>query len=356
MPNVNIDLEVQQLASYKLPPNLWGALLFIGYCAPRSCASVNAQYMCHMIPVLLICITIQILFMWYVYEIISEDEEQTCSGGRSILRLLCLFVLAGNLIVRDFAESVGIWQWARQFPAYISDRQDKCFTYMNLPDLGVAVPVTGITMFQYRCAVLLVLVKTALGVGLLYIAAGYVALAASSENLMQNSVAMLFISEADELCYLLIVPDFVRRELEALPPIVKHPDAWDASDDSSMRQIYAMAKIVIKWWVTLVVTGSLYWSWCREDYFPDVIDHIINFSVVVGCCIVVLCCVLPCCFFGCAAVSALGEDENCDTTTRDILRERFKDAIEADTAGSIAQCKTDCVRPDNSSATATVDV
>lgn len=278
--------------------------------------------------------------MWYVYEIIQDNDEHTCDGGRTILRLLCLFVLTGKLIVTDFAESVGIWQWARQFPDYNGDRDDPQlkgkhtgFIYQNLPDLGLAVPITGITPFQFRIAVLLILIKTALGVGLLYIAGGYVAFAGSSEDLVLNSVAMLFISEADELCYLLIVPDFVRRVQEAMPPIVKHPDSWD-EEDLKGREVSTSAKLVVKWWVALAVTGALYFSWCRKDEFPDVTDHIVHLAVMFGGCVAVVCCVVPCCLIGSFCCMACFSDRVLNTS--DTLGERVRNTIMADRAGSVA--------------------
>merc|ERR1719265_1150519 len=240
----------------------------------------------------------------------TSENEQSCQHGSTLLRLLCLASLVWTVVAKDMCETVTLGKWMWQFPMYDAEKdgprlkdKDIGFLYIHLEKFDLAIPTTGATRFQQVSVVVLVLIKFCLGCALMKIAAAYVAHAPSNEDLLLNSVAMLFVLDVDELLYAVITPAFVRKMMEQMPGLVSHPKMWNDDLDRTLRELFSLWRMLFPWWSSAAVTAALHWSWCRAAN-PSIA---VNVVVIAGAVVVVAICVVPCilsCLFVWAGLSA----------------------------------------------------
>ena len=269
MPLENADIAGLRSA-YKLPANLVGAVIFVCFCSTRKSSALVVHYLVYLVPGLFCCMALQAVFIYYMADH-TYGGQQTCQHGSMLLRLMCLLVLSWTVMVKDIGESIDVILFANQFPKYDSERDDDIledgktgFAYHMISKLGIGVTVTGITSLQFRGVVILVAFKLLIGCALLYLSAPYVAHADSNEDLLLNSVSMLFVADIDELTYLVLVPLSLKKAHEDLPAIVAHPDEWfESSSDRRSTLIRSNTKMLFQWWTGITLCGTLYWSWCR---------------------------------------------------------------------------------------------
>lgn len=214
-------------------------------------------------------------------------------------------------IIREVSETFDLIKFMHQFPWYNAETdEDKLgkragFLYKKLKTIEAAVPMTGITPFQLVCAYFMMSIKFALGCALLYVSSAYIVHADSNENMILNSVAMLFIIDVDELLYAIIVPDYIRRMIDSIPPVVAHPKDWQWDNDKSGRETSGVWKMHSKFWTGVATTGIMWWSWCRTTYGVYDIQHGVSLGAWAGAVCLTWCCIMPCCILCVWCVSNL---------------------------------------------------
>lgn len=329
----------KEVPSFKLPANIWGAVIFAGFSAPSMVSQVSVHFLAALLPGLCGCVAIQVMFIYYIAMLV-DTSDAVCEQGSPILRTLCLAVLAWFMIAKDFEETFQIVFFMRQFPAYDKDRDDAMlkekgagFLYKELPDFDVAVPMTGLTGFQRGSVYMLMAAKLLCGLALHYFAAGYVARSTSDENMILNSVAMLFVIEIDEIMYAVIVPDFMRRLVDKMPNFVADPDTW-WSDDNVSQEVAAVFKMLVRWWTGVATCAAMYLSWCSLPGVDEGVLHVINLGIWAGFLAGVTCCLIPCltmcctCFQWC--FGSLGEEGDIKDLSNENMKEKIKAALNSD--------------------------
>jgi len=278
----------KRVAGYKLPNNIWGAVIFVGFNSPRKLSAKALPYHFFLLPSLIIGIAVQCLFVFYISELVY-DAEHTCEHGHIILRLLCVAIIVWTITVKDFEEAVAVILWVNTFPTFKKEdlelTQSKAgFVYKEISRHGIAVPVTGITCLQYYSVCISMAAKIAIGIALMYLSTAYVAHSDSNENLLLNSVAMLFIADIDELLYTVIVPEFLQKMQQELPPLVSDPRTWKTNVEWEQfaRLMVSTIKMSVRWWASIACCGALWWSWCRSKLTPSDSQHLTNLGVLVG--------------------------------------------------------------------------
>lgn len=76
-----------EVTSYKLPANLWGAIVFVGLSTPPKAVHIQTHYMTALLPGLLCCLGMQVSFTYHVAATVLH-AEQSCSAGSNPVRLL----------------------------------------------------------------------------------------------------------------------------------------------------------------------------------------------------------------------------------------------------------------------------
>jgi len=159
----------------------------------------------------------------YIVEKDYKDEDFDCSVEDGWLRAVCVLVFC-MLIFTELKETFDIGRWLSRFPTskHWSSLRLRTFKSHQTSDghtreILALKPVSGITVAGLvHLTISCLLPKATIGFGLLYYGAGYVMFAQTSESLLLNCVALIFIIEIDDVAYQLFIPHHLKTLLIAL--------------------------------------------------------------------------------------------------------------------------------------------
>lgn len=243
----------------KLPSNIWGLLV-------GSILSWNEQHTSQimlMLPVYLgaiLSVVVQSFFVYQISSIAAAGEDASCSALEEISEIgllwQCIFVYVGNIIYNDIDETVSIFAYQHQFNLY--RRDDVWQGGLHFRSDGA---VTGKICCAARVLIIFLLcAKTALSVCLMHYGVGFLSQSSSKEEVLLNAVAVLFISDVDELVYNLATSSRHKQIMENMPSVLilqTNPD----SPDSNMESLLLLGTFT-KMGTTIFVVSVLQWLWC----------------------------------------------------------------------------------------------
>jgi len=188
----------------------------------------------------------QLISIWYVFGITVETKDASEEAGFNqceapdssyLLRLTCLCVFVASVLV-DLKESAAMVEYVCHIPTMNkSDLNEKdkeilnfcrtsllakkvkakCRNYFNMEEICCG----GITTIERMWFWFWIFLKIAAEGLVLFVGARYVLYADSNENLILNSVALLFITQIDDIAYTFAVTDTFKIDLNGVPDIGK---------------------------------------------------------------------------------------------------------------------------------------
>jgi len=191
--------------------------------------------------------------IWYVFNITIETKDASeeagvnqceAPGSSYFLRLICLSVFVATVLV-DLKESAAMAQYVGFIPTMnksdLNEKDeeilDSCGTSLLAKKVRVhdtsatnkhfnmeVIGCGGITTVERMWFRFWILLKIAAEGLVLFVGAGYVLYADSNENLILNSVALLFITQIDDIAYSFAVTDVFKNMLNGVPDIGKVSD------------------------------------------------------------------------------------------------------------------------------------
>ena len=225
----------------------------------------------------LLCVAIQGTFLFYVRTLVSDKDtsisdvvcKEPNEGVSSALRLVCMTMNVAS-VLKDVGETISMHRWLNSIPRWAKEQQDileyACKTsgltdfpfqkYKNDDDgMELLKPAVGMStrsrLFAYVSVLLVRLVMAS--VVLIY-GTAYVGSASSDEDLIKDTVAMIFILEIDDLLYELMTPSLYKTWVTTCSVISFDEDEID--DNYSLYWPYFVI-------VTIGgTTSALYGAWC----------------------------------------------------------------------------------------------
>lgn len=176
----------------------------------------------------------QLIVIYYVNEIVrdqaDEDMKVDCSQTPYYLQLVAVGCLT-TLTLKDLIES---WTMAKYFLALPRSDTMVGIDFFTVDSNGKAngfAPGQGVTtVYAWLMIVLSILPKVAVACGVWHTGSGFLLAAPSSEELLLNAVALVFVLDIDDYIYQGLVPHRMKQFVEVYPPITMTEDeisGWD---------------------------------------------------------------------------------------------------------------------------------
>jgi len=246
----------------------------------------------------LITLCFQVTFTWYIKVLfesnIGGDREEefanniashswdTCSYGytnqvRAIwrqeyatdffLRVLCLMVFAAYCIA-DVYQSMWMLMWLFYLPNSKDCGVQRLRTGPDQEDKDLVEVKNGLPCWLKIFNTQLVLIpKLSVAAFLLCYGSGFLLAARTNEDVILNSLALVFVIELDEYMYGYGLPLNIKNYCEAVPPVIPNTDVIE-------RYSYINGLFGMTWNFLLLATATyaLYRTYCRwpeGDYISN---------------------------------------------------------------------------------------
>ena len=147
---------------------------------------------------------------------------ETCDFPTDPNLRFCALATFVAFMLTEFWENVEMVQWTRHI------KIESSHTILSIgvsedAQAGVVAErrwASGLTSWQKALfGLLVILPKTAISVMLFYTGSRYVGYSGTNSDLLLNSVAMLFVTQIDDLLYTAFTPAYAKRVIEELPPV-----------------------------------------------------------------------------------------------------------------------------------------
>jgi len=233
----------------RLPKTIFTAVAAIPtVCQARNCKNLSL-YILSTGPLFImsvLTVMAQLGSIWYVFDVTVETKDafeeagvNQCEapGSSYFLRLICLCVFVASVLV-DLKESAAMAQYVCHIPTMnksdLDEKDEEILKYCNTSLVAKKVRVIkgnefnmeviccgGITTVERMWFWFWIFLKIAAEGLVLFVGARYVLYADSNENLILNSVALLFITQIDDIAYNFAVTDLFKNLLNGVPDIGK---------------------------------------------------------------------------------------------------------------------------------------
>lgn len=214
--------KITGMVTYKLSPSLWTA----AFRMPMIYSNSGVHWPIFVTPVLLalaLTVFVQLMFMWYVKDL---DHDDRCSESPTLLAYLCVGALTLYVFATEVKQSVTMISWIRKVPVQkkscstADDVKFKLVVDVQGPGERLWMPDFGMSHF-YRAFSLLIFVvgRVAVSVLVTWYGAGLILETDDKVEQIFNAVAVIFILELDNNLYIVTVPELIKKELDAIPPI-----------------------------------------------------------------------------------------------------------------------------------------
>jgi len=168
-------------------------------------------------------LTVQGLLVWFIAEMVDESESKGENCSDSILFFLCLVVFTANLL-SELMKTILMTLWILFFNTLQHEELN-----IHVDSLGNRRINSGITPWYKFVMIAVVSVpRGAVCVAMIYLGGKFLAAAESEQDLLIDTLALVFVTEVDEIFYDLFTPQVVRRVIQDLPPLIFLGD--DVSD------------------------------------------------------------------------------------------------------------------------------
>lgn len=205
-----------------LPHNTYGAAL-VAVMSSGSGGSGGTWdfYVGFYLPValgLLSALAFQVAITYGLYLTVGSGDDMSCHGGDIFVRLSCLTIFTFSCLT-DLTETLDMHRWVQRLPhsSLMQPLQLQKFTKNREVSCRA---VTGITtsqkLFFYVC---LLLPKLLVVAALFSYGAPYVLHAPDNENLILNSVAMVFVVDIDDIVFGFTMTSDTKAMMDSIPPL-----------------------------------------------------------------------------------------------------------------------------------------
>mmetsp|Transcript_6217 Transcript_6217/g.11296 ORF Transcript_6217/g.11296 Transcript_6217/m.11296 type:complete len:280 (+) Transcript_6217:2-841(+) len=223
----------QVATSICLPPSIFSSVFLTPLCISSHQLWGEEEFFTLLVPQVvcyIVGLMIQGSFIWYIWDVI--EEEQVCNSPEGFVKLICITTFVGKCIA-DIAETVQMHQFINTIPSWDPDEHreilDDVGEYSGLTNLAhqkykseeeddvveVVKPATGITgMYRTFTYLFVMMPKLAIAVGLAVIGGGHILASADVETFILNTLASVFIFEIDDIIYQLMIPKLYKNWLE----------------------------------------------------------------------------------------------------------------------------------------------
>lgn len=216
------------------------------------------------IPVFLfawIAILLQCGFVVYLAWLQLDDSiaAGTCAAGNFFVRLAVLTVftmyMLGELMeLLDMHFWINIFRYAhRHIPLQIREYQDKAgFTVFK--------PITGLSyLMRFLLYILILIPRLVMLMALLIFGVPYIAQAKTNDNLLYNTVALLFVAEIDEIVYRFAIPKMLQETL-VTPPLGRPEEERSRCFE---MMVCGTTRPYVLFFMLIIGVALLYLFWCQ---------------------------------------------------------------------------------------------
>eukprot|EP00944_MAST-04C_sp_MAST-4C-sp1_P006440 g6440.t1 len=285
-------LTTEYSVSYSLPEDIYGALIasFVSLnpdatACQRACAALMI-----LSPVLLsflFAVVGQVAGLYYILNIVQEMQQQQlhngiklCMGGDYFLRLICTTAYYATVGISIF-QTIDLFKWITAVPKYkpedlhVLKRLNYTFgLHFSIEkvvgqgregEVGIKkVAYGGITKVTRVMWYLIAIFKIILEVTLLVVGSAYILYANTNEDLILNSVSLVFVADFDNIAYSYALTETMKRVLsKQMPKFGYVRQAEDPKIRMSVKQ--TIWQILGPWFKILLfvsVPSSIWFLWC----------------------------------------------------------------------------------------------
>lgn len=191
---------------------------------------------------LLFNFVIQVGFIYYIHE--DSKDSNSCNHDTNVsvhLRYLAVGLFVAGML-QEFCETLDmlLWTW------HVKTEATHQKLLLATRDGSEPKLATGLTSRQKLVFCLFMLMpKLAIAMWLFIVGGKFVAFSESNTDMVLNCLAMVFVTEIDDLLYKTFTPTFCRNVMENLPPV------------KIQSSLHGVASLVIVPWLKGVLFGGL---------------------------------------------------------------------------------------------------
>lgn len=216
----------------------------------------------------------QVAVIYFVSDIVTDQAVDgmnvDCSQAPHILQLVGVFCFS-TLVLTDLKESVAMMQYFAALPRsspwlgidyFTVDSQGKADGFGKRQAVN--------TPFVWAMNVLIIAPKVAVACGIWWTGTAFLLGAPSSEELLLNAVALVFVLEIDDYIYHGVVPEPLKAHIETFPPITQSEDEANDSHFGTFWELWSMFGVHFLFSLVIGVTyGSKAWHCIDVDVLQN---------------------------------------------------------------------------------------
>lgn len=248
---------------FSLPPSVFSAAIFTSILWPKEDFVAHLAWTLSSWILSFAALAAQAVLVNSVAGIVDENniEEPCAEGGDAVVRYLTCGIFCAYML-RELMETGSFHSWLQHIGSADCGSQEPCKMTEVKGARGDTFfrPAFGIPIWKRSIFYLLLFCKLAVAVALLYFGSAYIVMAKDNENLILNTVAMLFIVEVDDVLYVLCVNDMVKNVVEDFPQLGRD---WEESMEKAC--FYSTVSLFTGYLVPLalvIICVLLSHHWC----------------------------------------------------------------------------------------------
>ena len=212
--------EIAAAAQYRLPLSVYTVVLLAlwGHESDDFSLSLIVMTLATVLPHVILLVFNYIVQIGFIIFLDGELAGiETCDFPTDPNLRFCALATFVAFMLTEFWENVEMVQWTRHI------KPESSHTILSIEvseDVAEKRWASGLTSWQkVLFGLLVILPKTAISVMLFYTGSRYVGYSGTNSDLLLNSVAMLFVTQIDDLLYSAFTPAYAKRVIEELPPV-----------------------------------------------------------------------------------------------------------------------------------------
>eukprot|EP00972_Heterocapsa_arctica_P062277 9180422-Heterocapsa_arctica.AAC.1 len=188
------SIEDERVEGYKMPLNIWGAVILTGLCVRRRRYPSIAVFLALLLA-LLASASMQYSFIIHVNTVVVEMTAE-CPADLMSVASLCLFVFLGEMMLKDVDETISMFLFQLQtinpkFPegkklVEGTGKDSTGFQHFDMKDYGIPCP-GQVSWYGHGLIFITLLSKLWLGLSIAYAGTGYIVYAPTKEDVLLNS-------------------------------------------------------------------------------------------------------------------------------------------------------------------------
>lgn len=207
--------------------------------------------------ILFLCEMIQIGFIIFIASLVKNNIPlvEGCPTP-DLLRLLSIFVFS-SYIFTDIMETIEIALYFKNIPTREAD--DEIYKYLvrfrsDIKKGNIMGPAEKFTddygisrLLKLAILFFSIIPKFGIATGLWYFGCGYLQYSSDNSELILNTVSLLFILDIDDILFISLIPELVRKMMDALPVVTVPLNSYFAVLSQQLRIGFVIGSTIIGW-------------------------------------------------------------------------------------------------------------